>query len=85
MRYSGWPNTPHIDEHDRVEVQLAQDAVRARPRVGPSVVEGEQQRPRRKIDRLPAHEVEERLEVDRLVAGVRISVICVAKSSASMP
>ena len=63
-------DTPDVDEHDRVEVQLAQDAVGAGPGVGARVVEGQQERSRWEIDRLVLDEVDERLQVDRLVAGM---------------
>jgi hypothetical protein len=59
-----------VDEHDRVEAELVEDVVRARHRVGARVVEGEQQRASRQLDLLAVHEVDERLQVDRLVAGV---------------
>src|SRR4051812_30150654 len=59
-----------VDEHDRGEVQLLQDRVGARPGVGPRVVERQQQRPRGQIDGRLVDEVEEGLQVDRLVAGM---------------
>ena len=72
MRYSGSPrvDAADVDEHHRVEAELLQDAVTADPRVGAGVVEREQQRPRGKIDRFALHEVDERLQVDRLVPRV---------------
>jgi hypothetical protein len=58
----GGVDAADVDEHDRVEAQLAQNPVPARPGVGPRVVERQQQRPRRKVDVAPAHEVEEGLQ-----------------------